>query len=237
MKASNAAIDVLANSRTDGNILYLPPQQLDRPLYMAVNKALEALGGKWNRKEKGHIFPDDPSGAIEQLLQTGEYISAKVEYQFFETPEWLAVKMVELACVREGEWVLEPSAGRGAIARHIPGCDCVELNPDNRRYLEENGFNVVGEDFLAFNQPYDAIIMNPPFTRQQDVDHITHAITLAGRVVIAIASASVLFRTNRKTEEFREMVWGYGGTIEPLPEGTFKESGTAVNTCLVVVEK
>ena len=28
------------------------PEQLDRPSYMAVNKAIELLGGQWSRKEK-----------------------------------------------------------------------------------------------------------------------------------------------------------------------------------------
>ena len=50
-------------------------------------------------------------------------------------------------------------------------------------------------------------------------------------------SASVLFRTDKRTTEFRALVESYGGTIEPLPESSFKESGTAVNTCRVVVNK
>jgi hypothetical protein len=48
-------------------------------------------------------------------------------------------------------------------------------------------------------------------------------------------SASVLFRTNRKTVEFRELIESLGGAIEPLPAETFKASGTMVNTCLVMV--
>ena len=38
------------------NVVYLPLGQLDRKTYSAVNKCLEAIGGKWSRKEKGHIF-------------------------------------------------------------------------------------------------------------------------------------------------------------------------------------
>jgi hypothetical protein len=119
MKVSDEVIDVLANSETAENKLFLPPTQLERKLYVAVNKALEALGGKWNRKEKSHVFDFEPDEAIEKLLQTGEYVCAKKEFQFFETPEWLAKKMVDIADIQPGDRVLEPSAGRGAIARHL----------------------------------------------------------------------------------------------------------------------
>jgi len=49
-------------------------------------------------------------------------------------------------------------------------------------------------------------------------------------------SAGVLFRENRKTVEFRELVNEYG-RFERLPEDSFKESGTGVNTCVVVMDK
>ena len=237
MKVSDEVIDVLANSEMVENKLFLPPTQLERKLYIAVNKALEALGGKWNRKEKAHVFDYEPDEAIEQLLQTGEYVCAKKEFQFFETPEWLAKKMVDIADIQPGDRVLEPSAGRGAIARHIPGCACIELNPNHYQELVDNGFNVVGDNFLTFNDPtYDTVVMNPPFSKQQDIDHITHAFNLANRRVVAISSASVLFRTNKKTEDFRDLIHRHG-TVEALPEGAFKDSGTLVRTCLVQLEK
>ncbi len=237
MKVPDEAIDVLANSEIIGNNLFLPPTQLERKLYVSVNKALEALGGKWVRKEKSHAFQEDPAEAIEQLLQTGEYVCEKKEFQFFETPEWLAKKMVTLANIQPGDRALEPSAGRGAIARFMPGCSCIELNPKHYQELAGAGYSMVGDDFLTFNDPtYDIIVMNPPFSNQQDIDHVTHAFNLARLRVVAIASASVLFRTNRKTEEFRDLVNRYG-TIEPLPDGAFKEAGTMVRTCLVQMEQ
>ena len=44
----------------DGKIAGVIVQQLDRNDYVKVNKALEALGGKWNRKAKAHLFDEDP---------------------------------------------------------------------------------------------------------------------------------------------------------------------------------
>lgn len=234
MKISNDVANVLANSKVEENKLFLPPEQLERKLYVSVNKVLEAIGGKWNRKAMAHLFDESPENTIEEILQTGEYTHAKNEYNFFETPGPLAKRLVEMAEIDEGN-VLEPSAGRGAIAKFMK-CDCVELEESNRKYLIENGFNLVGDDFLNFSQPYDYIVANPPFSKQRDIDHVTHMVELARKRVVSIMSASVLFRTNRKTEEFRDMVYSHGGTITPLPEGSFAASGTNVNTCVVLID-
>ncbi|MDO9463786.1 MAG: SAM-dependent methyltransferase [bacterium] len=240
MKISNEVANVLANSEIDDLKLYLPGEQLERKLYMAVNNVLVALEGKWNRKEKAHIFKVEPAEIIEEILLTGEYTDAKKEYQFFETPDELAKKLVDMANIQPGETVLEPSAGRGAIVKHInkgASCDCIELNLKDRIYLREEGYYVVGEDFLQCQQRYDVIIANPPFSFQSDISHITHMIELANRCVVSIASSSVMWRTNKKSVEFRELVAKSGGTIKTLPEGSFKESGTNVNTCVVHIEK
>lgn len=234
MRIDNEAIAVLADSTLEGNKLFLPPTQLERSLYVKVDKALKAIGGKWNRSARAHLFDNDPEELVEQLLQTGEVVDAKKEFQFFETPDALAKELVEMADIKPGESVLEPSAGKGRIARLMPGCDVVELNPDNRKYLQEAGFNVVGEDFLACTGKYNVIVANPPFSRQQDIDHVLHMLEVAERVV-SIMSASVLWRDNKKTVEFRDLVDSMGGKITPLPDNTFKESGTLVKTCVVCV--
>lgn len=55
MKINNDVANVLANSTIEDVNLFLPVGQLDRKLYMAVNKVLVAIKGKWNRSKK-HIF-------------------------------------------------------------------------------------------------------------------------------------------------------------------------------------
>lgn len=238
MKISNEVIEVLAKSNVEGNTLKLT-QQLDRDLYLKVNKVLKAIGGKWVSAKRRHVFESDVEDILQNIILTGEYTDTKTEFQFFPTPEALAEQLVEEAEIRGGEACLEPSAGRGNIAKFMPGCDCIELNPENREFLIENGFNVIAEDFMTFDSAknYDVIVMNPPFSKQQDIAHVTKAISIAKRCVIAVMSASVLFRTDNRTTDFRAFVEFFGGTIEPLPEKAFKESGTMVNTCKVVVRK
>lgn len=236
MKVTNDVINVLANCTVSGNNLCLGDIQLERKLYVSVDKVLKALGGKWNRKAGAHVFDSCPNEKIEQLLYTGEYTDVKKEFQFFETPQPLAQRLIHMACVHSGETVLEPSAGQGAIAKFID-CDVIELNESNRTILLKAGFFIVGNDFLQFNNQYDVIIANPPFSKQQDIDHVNHMLDLAKRCVVSVMSASVLFRDNKKTVLFRERIENLGGEITPLPDDSFVTSGTKVKTCVVKVIK
>jgi len=55
--------------------------------------------------------------------------------------------------------------------------------------------------------------------------------------LVAIVSGGVMFRNNAKTVAFRELVYACGGTFTENPAGSFKESGTSVNTVLVTMNK
>lgn len=238
MKVDADVIEILKGVETDGNKLRIT-QRLDRTVYQKVNKTLSGLGGKWSSKEKAHIFEKDVSEIIRQIVETGEYKDLRADFQFFPTPAELAKKVVELAKIRDGESCLEPSAGRGGIAQFMPGCDCIELNSENADYLRAHGFNVIHDDFMTFKpkKDYDVIVMNPPFCKGQAVAHVRKAIQISKRCVIAITDNGVTFRNDKATIEFRELVKSYGGTIDPIETGAFKEAGTMVNTVIIKVYK
>lgn len=238
MKVDFDVIEILKGAEVDGNKLRIT-QRLDRAMYQKVNKTIAGLGGKWSAREKAHIFEKDIEEIIGEVCASGEYKDIKSDFQFFPTPAELAKKVVALAEIRDGERCLEPSAGRGAIAQFMPGCDCIELNPDNAAYLREHGFNVVHDDFMTFEpkKEYDVIVMNPPFNKGQAVRHVTKAIQMAKRCVVAITDFGITFRNDKSTAEFRELVKSHGGTIEPVEEGAFKESGTMIKTCIITVRK
>ena len=160
MRIDNSIIEVLAKSEVEGNTLRLT-EQLDRKTYQQVNKVLLAIDGKWNSSKKCHIFTDDVEDILQNIILTGEYTSEKSEYQFFPTPDELAAETVRLANITSDDICLEPSAGRGAIAKYMPGCDCIELNPKNRAFLEEQGFSVVHDDFITLepDKQYSVIVM------------------------------------------------------------------------------
>lgn len=245
LSLTNEVRGIISGLKIEANVVFLG-DQLPRPLYLKVNEVLELLGGKWNRKQKGHVFSEDPTDKIEDVLLTGEIIDTKKTYDFFETPRDVVDEMLQRANIEDGMTVLEPSAGRGAIADNIRHkypdnrLDCYELDPVNQKVLRENGLNVVGSDFLGHcNVKYDRIIMNPPFSKQQDIVHVSHAyahLQTGGRLV-AVMAAGITFRKNRRTVEFMEGVKKFHGEVFPLPEGSFKASGTGVNTVLVTLVK
>lgn len=238
--------NLLMNLRIEGNIAYIT-QQLDRDTYMRLNKALEVLGGKWNRSARGHIFPGDPSEKIAEAMQEGQVVDVKKTYEFFATPPGIANMLVARAGIEPGMKVLEPSAGHGAIADVVRAMcndcqvDVIEIEPSNRVVLKESGYKLVGKDFMKYRKKkplYDRIVMNPPFSKQQDIDHVLHAwkfLKPGGRLV-SVMAASIGFRTNKKAEAFQELLSTHG-TMEDLPEESFKESGTGVNTVMVVIDK
>jgi len=239
-KVNQDVLEVLSRGEIEGNLFKMTCGQLDRKMYMAVNEVLDNIGGKWNRKLKGHIFPCDPTEKIEQVLLTGETVNEKKLFQFFETPKKLAIKMIDLAEFDSGMRILEPSAGHGAIAENIisENLVCLELDTEKVLVLKKKGFYVLCEDFLNHNAEYDRIIMNPPFIKQQDIDHVLHAYDLLDKCgkIISIMSTGFTFRQNKKSVEFRNLV-NKCGYYEHLDSGTFKDTGTMIKTVLVVLKK
>jgi len=118
-KITEQVRDVLVRSSIDATSVKLPPEHLDRALYVAVDKVLKAAGGKWDRKAGAHLFDRDPREALGLAIETGEATNLKQQFQAFYTPAPLAARMAELADVKPGMLVLEPSAGMGALAEAV----------------------------------------------------------------------------------------------------------------------
>lgn len=256
LKFDNDVLDVLRNMdfSADGCLGVITGGQLERGLYERVNKALSAMGGKWNRKAGGHVFQTDPRGQVEGLLANGEMTVEKDG--FFETPRAVVERMLELVPLSSDPYslTLEPSAGLGAIVRvlneyGVGWLVMVEKNEQRALSLEKvpprpgQDSLIIHGDFLDFqNHPgyrFDRVYMNPPFEELQDIDHVRHAYSLLanGGMLVSVMSESPFFRGDRKAVEFRVWLEEVGGTSERLPEGAFKESGTGVNTRLVIIKK
>lgn len=80
--------------------------------------------------------------------------------------------------------------------------------------------------------------MNPPFDKKRsDIHHVVHALKFLkpGGRLVAIMPSGVAFRDDVLTRDFRGIVEQRGGSIENLPDASFKQSGTTVNTVLVVI--
>jgi predicted RNA methylase len=244
MKIDDAVLQVLSVAELDGHALRLTGQ-LDRAMYTRVNKVIEAAGGKWDRKAKAHLFDKPASDRVDEIILTGEVEIPKDEFNYFPSPPAVVARLMELADLREGMLVLEPSAGKGAIAaacveRGIE-VDCCELMDANFEHLSDaEAYRTVWRgDFLEFPPiaDYDRVVMNPPFAKQQDIKHVLHALKFLkpGGMLISVMSASVTFRSNKLSTDFRDLIRERGGKIEALPEGAFKASGTNVRTVIVTI--
>lgn len=181
----------------------------------------------------------DPIKALEQKL-----IGVKIP-GFFPTPEPLAKRMAELAEIKSGMSVLEPSAGTGRLADAAKAMganvDAVEYASSLRDILAQKGHNLIASDFteLKAEPKYDRIVMNPPFEKGQDMAHVQRAYEMLkpGGKMVAIMGEGGFFRSDSQATAFRDWLSGVGGSSEKLPEGTFKESNTGVNTRLVTISK
>ena len=199
----------------------------------------------------GSREPDPRGKAFAELrdqLRAGvQVVSAP---QLFPTPRGLAARMVAIAGLREGDRVLEPSAGTGNLLRAIldakeaAGIDlgvlvAVEIDARLGQALDAAALADVVDhgDFLTttaadLNGPFDCILMNPPFVGGADIKHVLHALHLlapGGRLVAVVADGP------HQHERLRPIIESRGGTWEGLPPDTFASQGTNVRTALVVV--
>ncbi|ONH62310.1 hypothetical protein CcI49_02730 [Frankia sp. CcI49] len=255
----------LTSAVVDGTTVRLAGK-LDRGTYTATDKALRALGGTWNRKAGAHVFPSAPGEALAALLASGSVPAMpKAPHQvegYFATPDALAQLVVEaytdIPDLSPFARVLEPSAGDGALVRAIrrvnPVVEVVAVEPNAERAARiDDGSGLVNVQADRFEdvalrhlqaeaRPFDAVVMNPPFTlpgaASAWIDHIELAWPLLwpGRSLTAIVPAGFTYRTDRRHRSLRERVEQYG-RWRALPEKSFAASGTDVATVAIWMEK
>ncbi|WTW95425.1 methyltransferase [Streptomycetaceae bacterium NBC_01309] len=221
------------------------PFELERDGYEAVDRVLKDMGGKWDGRKavRAHVFPYRIEEFMRHCLVAGEYPS-RFQQGFFPTPPSLVMQVCDLAGIRAGDTVLEPSAGSGAmtseIARRGGVVDSVEIDSRRVELLREqrDSRTVIAGDFLALDpldyaEGFDRVVMNPPFS--SGLDHIKHAIGFMkdDGILVSIMSQGLMWWSDKASVAFRAMVDEVGGEIEPLPDDAFAVCGTSVRTCVL----
>lgn len=248
MKVPQEVLEALDGAEYSGNVMRLA-NQLERSLYTKTDKIIVAAGGKWDRRQRGHVFTCDAKERMEDVILTGEVVNRKAELQAFYTPADIAQMVVGEAEIENDMTVLEPSCGNGALVAEMPGgaiVTAIDVDSDALKVIRKHDWphvRLILGDFLALNpggaigESFDRIIMNPPFARSADVAHVLHAtsfLKIGGRLV-AIMSSGIKFRRGRSYDALREIIDGHG-KITDLPAGAFKSSGTMVNTVMVTID-
>jgi predicted RNA methylase len=172
----------------------------------------------------------------------------------FMSSDTVARQVIEHACPH-GMRVLEPSAGTGMLAKAAREAGasevvCVEIQRGMAHELAQAGFKTYCSDFTAIpvggiGNQFDVIVMNPPFDRGRDCDHVRHAwqfLKPGGRLV-AVMSARAEFGEDARHRALHKLVdaadsigWGRRKWFD-LPAGSFAHAGTNVNTVILAIKK
>lgn len=231
------------------------------------NAYQEVLDGSWEDRMPGAEGEDVGGKENDRAIvsNSSDYDRAKAFYyargkktsknkaaegvDYFATPEPIGYKMVEWAGLKDGDRVLEPSAGHGAISRFFsPNTDNTIIEPSSRlapqaQMNTDNAKLINGyfEDLYIGNK-YDAVTMNPPFGTggKTAVEHVAKAfkhLRNGGRVIAIIprgAMADKRFDAWYESDDAKDahMV---GEVL--LPGVTFERAGTKVATRIVIIDK
>ena len=226
--------------RATPNSLVLKTYEMDKFIVSQAGAVLESIGGV-KQKAGYYLFDYYPGRIVNEIIASGCVPDHK-SHQFYPTPQELAELAVSYADIENGMTVLEPSAGKGAIAIAARDAgalvDCVEIDASRAADLRNAGLSVIHEgDFLSFAPApaYDLVVMNPPFAKRADIHHVRHALNFLrpGGRLVSIMSGGIEFRDDNLTREFRDQC----ASIERLPDESFRESGTSVRTVVIVIDK
>lgn len=275
MEKSLFASEVASRSSTAENLSLGNQARALRDSF--INLYMETMDGSWERRKPGH--EEEGTGGKEMdnagKNTISEWDMAKSYYyaqqkktsrnkaaegqDYYATPEPIGYKMVEWAQAKDGDRMLEPSAGHGAISRWFsPNTKNTIIEPSGKlaplAEMATDNAQVITSTFENHNivNKYDAIVMNPPFGTggKTAVEHLAKAfrhLKDGGRVIAILPdgpSAQKHFdkwfygNPDAKTKADR------GGEPEGvfmkevlLPGVAFERAGTKVNTRIVVIDK
>lgn len=237
-------LNFVALMNISDNKLLLPTGfMFNKQQYADVKRVCQTAGGVYVKN--AFVFQEDARQVYYRIIN-GEDYNKKKKFQAFFTPDELADKIVELADIQPDDEVLEPSAGQGAIVKAIQRETWLgrtvwgyEIMPENSSVVDKIiGYRNLGDDFLKqCDTSFDKIIANPPFSKNQDIDHIykMYACLKPGGRLVSVASTHWQKTGFKKETAFRAWLQTVKAEIIPIEAGAFKESGTTIPTVIIVI--
>lgn len=197
-----------------------------------LHELLVKFGGRKLPRSQ-YEFDYDPHPVLTEIAISG-YVPEDVSHQFYSTGEALAERVVDEAQIQDGDTVLEPSAGTGAIAKFLPteGTTCVEVAHIRCEILKAQGFTAHKADFIEWaashGRVYDRVVMNPPFSKGRAELHLNTAAGLlaSGGKLVAILPASL---------QGKNLLPGFDESWSEVLEDQFY--GTKVRVAILTAEK
>lgn len=250
-----AILEFLKKGEIKNNIYYLPKLQLSKETYNEIKSLLNDVyflnwkGGKVQGFEAKHLI--DIQRLMKDITNPQPIVKPKKDWNFFSTNQKRANEMIQnltLLGLNENSRVLEPSGGEGVLCQAIcnivkpENLTIVEFFDRNASILSKKYPNVIEKDFLETTPEelgqFDFIVMNPPFSKNRDVKHVLHALTFLKENGY---SSVIVGSTATESEEFTQLAsfakepndWN----LTDIPNGEFKEAGTAVGAKQIVISE
>ena len=154
------------------------------------------------------------------------------DLQYYPTPVEVVERVLGGLTIHKGNRVLEPSCGCGRFldALRKRGADTLGIEVDHGRAAQARakGHSVLLANFLETvpTGDFDRVVANPPFSGRHYAKHIEHALKFLkpGGTLTAILPI-----TARYDHGLLDGRW------EDLPVGSFRESGTNINTTVLTM--
>lgn len=200
-----------------------------------AEKVLAMIGGVRHNKN-AHVwfeFAFDPREALDEVIISGCIPDTK-GHQFYPTPDSLAEQVVDLADIQEGHSCLEPQAGVGGLADHMPKDQtrCIEISELHCKVLAAKGFDVTQADFLEWasttDERFDRIVCNPPFSEGRWLSHLNAAaglLTYDGQITAVLPAIA----------KHKDLLPGFELEWSGVIENAF--AGTAVSVVILVARR
>lgn len=228
----------------EDGVIRLPTTKMTH--YTEIKLRIEKAGGSYARS--GFIF--DYGVDVEEIflqLQAGKTVDVRQLQQAFYTPEDEAYALCRKLGDLTGKRLLEPSAGRGALATVAEAAGAKVVAVENYHpsvlALRAKGFEVIEQDFLTVTPEhighFQAVLANPPFTKGNDIEHVMHMWKFLQPGGQLAAIMSTRWQTGKLSTHraFRAFLDQHEAEVEEIPAGAFKASGTGVATVRVYIRK
>lgn len=230
----------------DNVMTMTPVVKLSDAEYDVYKQHFEVMGGHWRESVQAFVF------YLDQLVRNDKARLNEIN-QFYPTPKSVAKIVVAASGLNEpvdisSIQVLEPSAGNGALLSALPTrllFTVTAVEPDTRHHAELRRYvpkvmNCTFEDYCSTTESrFTHVLMNPPFSDDRDMRHIRLAYDLLkqGGRLVAVMSENSLHRDTLVTRNFRQWLGTLDMEYSPLPPGSFRESGTSIDTMLLIIDK
>ncbi len=188
-------------------------QNIDERLVPLFNRVRRNISGN-DRETRTEAFARYVEEHHHEEAEAAEHLAGfklnsilRPMLDFYETPSWAIRAIAPVLPVKEGDRILDPGCGTGAIIRELgamyPENEITGLEIEPGRFEAASASTdlpVMQVDFFKHHDRCDVIVSNPPYS--QAIEFVQHALTLAP--VVCMLLRLPWLASQRRAEWHRE---------------------------------